>query len=74
MDVVYIPVRATCNFNQAIQLVPENPSLLTLIFAFLSVVFFLLLIFFRTPFTLQSLVRDQDALDLLTPLVLIPIY
>jgi len=52
----------------------KNKSLLTLIFAILSIVFFLLLIFFRTPFTLYPLMSNQDALDLLTPLVLIPIY
>ena len=49
-------------------------SLLTLVFAILSVVFFLLLIFLRTPFGLYPLMSYQDALDLLTPLILIPIY
>ena len=49
-------------------------SLLTLVFAVLSVVFFLLLIFFRTPFMLYPLMSNQDALDILTPLVLIPLY
>jgi hypothetical protein len=49
-------------------------STLTLIFAFLSVVFFLLLIFLRIPFPLYPLMSYQDAFDLLTPLVLIPIY
>jgi hypothetical protein len=49
-------------------------SLLTLVFAVLSIVFFLLLIFFRIPFTLYPLMSYQDALDILTPLVLIPIY
>lgn len=49
-------------------------SLLTLIFALCSVVFFLLLIFFRTPFPLYPLMSVQDAFDLLTPLVLIPLY
>lgn len=48
--------------------------LLTLVFAVLSVVFFLLLIFFRTPLCLYPLMSKQDVLDLLTPLVLIPIY
>jgi hypothetical protein len=52
----------------------KNLSLLTLVFAVLSAVFFLLLIFFRTPFPLYPLMSYQDALDLLTPLVLIPIY
>jgi hypothetical protein len=37
-------------------------------------VFFLLLIFFRIPFPLYPLMSWQDSLDLLTPLVLIPIY
>ena len=49
-------------------------SLLTLIFALLSVVFFLLLIFFRIPFPLYPFMSWQDALDIFTPLVLIPIY
>ncbi len=49
-------------------------SLISLIFAFLSVVFFLLLIFLRIPFALYPLMSWQDALDLLTPLVLIPVY
>ena len=47
---------------------------LTLIFAVLSVVFILLLIFFRFPFGLYPLISWQDALDMLTPLVLIPVY
>jgi len=49
-------------------------SLLLLVFAILSVVFYLLLIFFRIPFTLYPLMSYQDALDILTPLVLIPLY
>jgi hypothetical protein len=49
-------------------------SLLTLVFAVLSVIFFLLLIFFRTPFAPYPLMSVQDALDILTPLVLIPVY
>lgn len=49
-------------------------SLLTLLFALISVVFFLLLIFFRVPFNLYPLMSWQDAIDLLTPLVLIPFY
>jgi hypothetical protein len=49
-------------------------SLLTLVFAVLSLVFFLLLIFFRIPFILNPLMSYQDALDILTPLVLIPVY
>jgi hypothetical protein len=49
-------------------------SLLTLVFALLSAFFFLLLILFRIPFPLYPLMSYQDALDLLTPLVLIPVY
>jgi hypothetical protein len=49
-------------------------SFLILIFAVLFAIFFLLLIFFRVPFGLYPLMSYQDALDLLTPLVLIPIY
>ena len=49
-------------------------SLLTLAFAVLSAVFFLLLIFFRIPLLLYPLMSYQDALDLLTPVVLIPLY
>jgi len=49
-------------------------SLLTLIFAVLSLVFFILLVFLRIDFPLYPLMSYQDAIDLLTPLVLIPIY
>jgi hypothetical protein len=49
-------------------------SLLALAFAVLSTVFFLLLIFLRIPFSLYPLMSFQDAVDLVTPLVLIPIY
>lgn len=49
-------------------------SLFTLLFAILSVIFFLLLIFLRIPFTPYPLMSFQDALDILTPIVLIPIY
>jgi len=49
-------------------------SLLTLIFAVLSLVFFLLLIFLRIPFPLYPLMSVQDVIDILTSLVLIPIY
>lgn len=49
-------------------------SFLALLFAFLSLIFFLLLIFLRIPFPLYPLVSFQDVFDLLTPLVLIPIY
>ncbi len=40
-------------------------SLLTLVFTLCSIVFFLLLIFFRIPFPLYPLMSVQDALDLL---------
>jgi hypothetical protein len=49
-------------------------SLLTLIFAILSLVFFILLIFFRIPFPIYSHMSYQDAIDILTPVALIPIY
>lgn len=49
-------------------------SLLTLVFSILFAVFFLLLVFFRAPFPPYPLMSYQDVLDLLTPLVLIPIY
>lgn len=52
----------------------KNLSLLTLIFAILFGVFFLGLIFFRIPFPPYPLMSYQDAIDLFTPLVLIPIY
>ncbi len=49
-------------------------SLLTLIFAILSLVFTILLVFLRFKFPPYPLVSDQDAFDILTPLVLIPAY
>jgi hypothetical protein len=49
-------------------------SSLTLVFALLSLVFLVLLAFLRTPFPFYSLLSWQDVLDLLTPLVLIPLY
>lgn len=49
-------------------------SWLTLSLAVLSVVFFLLLIFLRTPFPLYPLASWQDALDLLTPFALLGVY
>ena len=52
----------------------KRTSLLTLIFAILSLTFFLLLIFLRIPFPLYPLMSIQDAVDILTSLVLIPIY
>ena len=45
-----------------------------LLFAVLSLVFFILLVVFRIPFPPNPLMSYQDALDILTPLVLIPIY
>jgi hypothetical protein len=47
---------------------------LTLIFAVISLIFFILLIFLRTPFPPYPLMSFQDALDLLFPLVILPIY
>jgi hypothetical protein len=52
----------------------NKKSLLTLVFALLFAVFFLALILFRIPFHLYPLINYQDVLDLLTPLVLIPLY
>jgi len=49
-------------------------SLLTLAFAVLSLVFLVLLVFFRRPFPLYPLMSVQDSLDLLTPVALIPTY
>jgi uncharacterized membrane protein len=49
-------------------------SFLTLIFAVLSLASFILLIFLRIPFPLYPLMSYQDAIDILTPLVFIPIY
>lgn len=52
----------------------NKKSLITLIFALLFAIFFLLLIPFRIPFPFYPLISYQDVLDLLTPLVLIPLY
>lgn len=49
-------------------------SLLNLVFALLFAVFLLLLVYFRVQFPLYPLMSYQDVLDLLTPLILIPIY
>jgi len=49
-------------------------SLWILLFAILSLVFFNLLIFLRIEFPPYRLMSYQDAIDVLTPLVLIPIY
>jgi hypothetical protein len=48
-------------------------SLLVLVFAVVSLVFFLLPVFLRIPFALYPLVSGQDVVDLFTPLVLAPI-
>ena len=47
----------------------KRMSLLTLVFAILSLIFFLGLVFLRNPFSLYPLMSYQDALDLLTPLI-----
>ena len=52
----------------------KSRSVLVLIFAVLSVVFFLLLIFLRSPFPIYKLISFQDVFDLLTPIVLLPLY
>ncbi len=52
----------------------KRSSGLVLVLAFLSVVFFLMLIFLRIPFFPYPLMSYQDAFDVLTPLVLIPVY
>lgn len=52
----------------------ERVSMLTLLFAVLSLVIFLLLVFLRIPFSPYPLMSYQDAVDNLTPLILIPIY
>lgn len=57
----------------AVSRLPATP-LLTLVFALLSLVFLALLVFLRTPFPFYPLISWQDVVDLLTPLVLIPIY
>src|SRR4030042_2921815 len=52
----------------------KSISMLTLVFSVLSLVFFILLVFLRTPFPPFPLISYQDVFDILTPLVLIPIY
>ena len=49
-------------------------SLLMLVFAFLSVVLIILIVFLRSKFPLHPLVSCQDAADILITLALIPIY
>jgi hypothetical protein len=49
-------------------------SLLTLLFSILSLVFIVLSVFFRFKFPPYPLVSYQDAIDVLTPIVLIPVY
>jgi hypothetical protein len=52
----------------------DRLATLTLIFAILSMVFFLLLVFLRMGFPPYPLMSYQDAIDNLTPFILIPIY
>jgi hypothetical protein len=52
----------------------ERLSALLLLFSILSVVFFILLVFLRIPLPINPSVSFQDAFDVLTPLVLIPLY
>mgnify|MGYP001026409387 CR=1 FL=1 len=52
----------------------KRVSLLTLVFAIFSLIFLILLVFLRFKFPLYPLMSYQDVFDILTPLVLIPIY
>lgn len=52
----------------------KRVSLLTLVFAILSLAFIVLSVFLRFKFPPYPLVSYQDALDVLTPVVLIPLY
>jgi hypothetical protein len=49
-------------------------SALTLVFSVLSNVFFLALILLRIPFPVYRLMSWQDTIDIVTPVVLIPLY
>jgi hypothetical protein len=49
-------------------------STLILVFAIVFSVFFLVLVLLRVPFRPYPLMSVQDALDILTPLVLLPLY
>ena len=49
-------------------------SALVMVFAILFLFFFIVLVFFRVPFGLYALMSVQDAVDLLTPLLLLPLY
>lgn len=49
-------------------------SIQTLVLSILALIFINLLVFFRVPFGLYPLMSIQDALDIFTPLVLIPMY
>lgn len=49
-------------------------SLIALILAVLFAIFFLLLVFIRIPFPPYPLMSWQDALDILTMLILVPLY
>jgi hypothetical protein len=52
----------------------SNLPFLIWIFTLLSLFFFIMLILFRANFPAYPLISYQDAADILTPLVLIPIY
>jgi hypothetical protein len=49
-------------------------SHLTLIFAVVSLLFFIILVFLRQAFPFYPLMSYQDVLDLLFPLIILPIY
>jgi len=49
-------------------------SRLILLFTVLSLLFLVLLVFFRSPFPPYPLISWQDVLDMLTPVALIPAY
>ena len=49
-------------------------SVLILVFAILFFIFFIALVFLRLPFKLFPLMSWQDVIDILAPLVLIPLY
>jgi len=52
----------------------KSTSIITLVLSMLSLVFLILLVFLRIPFPPFPLISYQDVFDILTPLVLIPIY
>src|SRR5574340_930733 len=49
-------------------------SLIALVLAILSAILFLGLVFFRIPFPLYPLMSWQDAVDILTVLILLPLF